>query len=302
MPARQMPRYETGLRQIADDAYAYLQWNGGWGISNAGFIETSDGLLVVDALLSPSMASGFVDAIREVSTAPFRNLVLTHAHLDHVGGNRAFEGAEIVAHANCHADLEAAALRGPERRPWMPDEWWDELREVRPLLPSRTFEDALELDLGGSTPGSTPGNTPGNTAQLGHWGPAHTTGDAFVYLPQSRVLFAGDLAFFYATPLCRGDMANWVRILDRIETDLEVDLIIPGHGPPGGRSEIDDQREYLAFLLARTRSCFDDGLSEEQAIETIDLGQWGRWPESERKAMNIAQLYRTFEQQRAVED
>ena len=106
----------------------------------------------------------------------------------------------------------------------MPDEWWEELRGLQPLLPARTFERDLELDLGGGS------------ARLLHWGPAHTTGDAFLYLPESRVLFAGDVAFFYATPLCRGDMANWIRIVDRIEAELEVDVIVPGHGTPGGRT------------------------------------------------------------------
>jgi len=90
-------------------------------------------------------------------------------------------------------------------------------------------------------------------------------------------------------------MANWVHIIDRIEHDLDVEQIIPGHGPPGGSLELSDQREYLDFLFSRTRACFEDGLSEEEAVATIDLGQWGTWPESERKAMNIAQLYQTFE-------
>ncbi len=95
-------------------------------------------------------------------------------------------------------------------------------------------------------------------------------------------------------------MANWVRIIDRIEDDLDVERIIPGHGPPGGSLELSDQREYLDFLLSSTRACFDDGLSEEDAVTAIDLGQWGTWPEAERKAMNVAQLYRSFEAERAT--
>ena len=284
-----MPRYETGLQEVGDGIYAYLQWDGGWGISNAGFVEGADGLLVVDALLTPSMARAFDAAIRSVSRAPVRDLVLTHAHIDHVGGNRELETSEIVAHANCRAEMEAAPPPAQrERRPWMPDEWWADLAGVEPALPTRTFDDDLTLDYGGTT------------VRLMHWGAAHTTGDALVYIPEAKLLFAGDLAFFYATPLCRGDMANWVRIIDRIEDDLDVERIIPGHGPPGGSLELSDQREYLDFLLTRTRACFDDGLPEEDAVAAIELGQWGTWPEAERKAMNVAQLYRSFEAERAT--
>lgn len=284
MPARKMPQYETGLQQVGNRIYAYLQWDGGWGISNAGFLEDDEGLLVIDSLLTPSMAYAFNAAIRRVSSAPIRDLVHTHSHIDHVGGNRQFDASEIVAHVNCHAEMDAVASSAKrERRQWMPDAWWDELVEIEPALPTRTFKDNLTLNYGGTA------------VELMHWGPAHTTGDVLVYLPESKLLFAGDLAFFYATPLCRANMANWVHIIDRIEHDLDVEQIIPGHGPPGGSLELSDQREYLDFLFSRTRACFEDGLSEEEAVATIDLGQWGTWPESERKAMNIAQLYQTFE-------
>ena len=294
MPAREMPKFETGLQELGDDLYAYLQWDGGWGISNAGFLAADDGLLVIDALMTPSMTRSLIGAMRRVSDAPFRQLVNTHSHADHTNGNQFIEGAEIVAHANCRAEMEAILQRAAQRPPgergprpgWIQGSWWEELAEVTPTLPTRTFEDDLTLRYGGTE------------VRLMHRGPAHTTGDAMLYFPASKLLFAGDLAFFYATPLCRGNMANWVRIIDRIERDLDVERIIPGHGPPGGKSELDDQREYMDFMLARTRACFDDGLSEEQAAAAIELGQWGRWPESERKEMNISQLYANFEEQR----
>ena len=283
---RTMPPYDTGLHELGAGIFAYLQWDGGWGISNAGCVVSDDGVVVIDSLLTPSMARSFIAAVRERTRAPFRELVLTHAHIDHVGGSALFEGAEILAHERCAAELEAAAGSVRERRPWMPDAWWEELRDLDPLQPTRTFEHDLTLHVGGTE------------LRLLHWGPAHTTGDTMVYVPDAKLLFAGDLAFFYATPLCRADMANWVRIIDRIERDLDIEQIVPGHGPPGGLSELDAQREYLALLLGRARDCFDEGLSEEQAAAAIDLGRWARWPEAERKELNIAQLYRLFEEQR----
>jgi glyoxylase-like metal-dependent hydrolase (beta-lactamase superfamily II) len=132
---------------------------------------------------------------------------------------------------------------------------------------------------------------------LYHHGPAHTLGDSMVYFPESKVLFSGDLAFFYATPLCRGHMANWVRICDIIR-EMDIDLVVPGHGPMGGKQELQDMQEYLEFMVVQTRDAFENGLSEEDAAKAIDIGQWAQWPESERKEMNITNLYATFAAER----
>jgi cyclase len=239
MPARKMPRYETGMVELGDGLYAYLQWDGGWGISNAGFLDGGDGLLVIDALMAPSMARSFAGAMRHVSDAPFRHLVNTHSHGDHTNGNQYIEGAEIVAHANCRAELvpraEQEAQRAPGergRRPdwvWIDDAQWEEMAELHTVLPTLTYDDELSLYYGETE------------AQLSHHGPAHTTGDSLVFFPEGKVLFAGDLAFFYATPLCAGNMENWVRIIDLME-EMDVEHVIPGHGPIGGKAELDDQR------------------------------------------------------------
>ena len=156
---------------------------------------------------------------------------------------------------------------------------------VQPALPTTTFEDRMTLRYGDTE------------IQLLHHGPAHTLGDALVYFPASKVLFAGDLAFFYAMPLCRGDMANWVRVCDIIR-DMSVETIIPGHGPVGGKQELEDMREYLDFMVTKTRECFEGGLTQEEAAKAINIGDWAKWPEAERKEMNIATLYNTFEGER----
>jgi cyclase len=290
MPYRPMPRFDTGMVELGDDLYAYLQWDGGWGVSNAGMLAHDDGLLVVDALMAPSMTRRFVAAMREVSRAPFARLVNTHMHPDHTNGNQFIEGAEIVASDACREEMVAAARaaaaaaakrapgdRGPKPG-WIREEWWPELAEVRSTLPTTTFSDHLTLRHGG------------REVQLHHYGPAHTLGDAMVYVPDAKVLFAGDLAFFYAMPLCRGDMENWVRVCDIIR-GMDVETIVPGHGPLGTKRELQDMQEYLEFMVRETRRAFDEGLTPEQAAQRIDIGDWAKWPEAERKEMNIATLY-----------
>jgi cyclase len=290
MPYRPMPKFDTGMVELGDGLYAYLQWDGGWGVSNAGVVVGDDGLTVIDALMAPSMTRRFIGAMREVSRAPFRTLINTHAHADHTNGNQFIEGAEIVASEACRGEMTAAARaaqgaaakrapgdRGPKPG-WIRDEWWPELAEVRSTPPTTTFSDHLTLRPGG------------RTIELHHYGPAHTLGDALVYFPASKVLFAGDLAFFYAMPLCRGDMENWVRVCDIIR-DMDIETIVPGHGPLGTKRELEDMQEYLAFMVRETRAAFDEGLTREQAAQRIDIGDWAKWPEAERKEMNIATLY-----------
>ena len=89
MPYRSMPKFDTGLVELGDGIYAYLQWDGGWRVSNAGFVDSDgDGLLVIDALMAPSMTQEFVRAMRTVSSRPFSKLINTHSHADHTNGNQ----------------------------------------------------------------------------------------------------------------------------------------------------------------------------------------------------------------------
>lgn len=299
MPYRPMPSYETGLREVGDGLYAYLQWDGGWGISNAGFLDGGDGLLVIDALMAPSMTRAFVRTMRDVSRAPFRHLINTHMHPDHTNGNQFIEGAEIVAHERCRDEMlearraaeDAASKRTPgDRGPrpgWIQEQWWDELSGVTPTLPHTTFADRLTLRYGD------------REAHLTHHGPAHTLGDSLVAFPGAKVLFSGDLCFFYATPLCRGDLENWISVCDRI-IEAEIETIIPGHGPIGGKPEVADLREYLDLITRRTREMYDAGVPRDQAQQRIDVDAFAKWPESERNAMNVATLYATWSRREAT--
>jgi glyoxylase-like metal-dependent hydrolase (beta-lactamase superfamily II) len=297
MTYRPMPQYETGPVELGDNLYAYMQWDGGWGISNAGFLVGDDGLLVIDALMAPSMTRKFVETMRGISLAPFRHLVNTHMHADHTNGNQFIEGAEIVAHERCRDEMVAAARlaaeqaskraagdRGPKPF-WIQEAWWGELAEVESTLPVTTFSDRLTLRYGDTE------------AHVSHHGPAHTLGDSMVYFPDSKILFSGDLAFFYAMPLCRGHMPNWVEVCDIIRA-LDIETIVPGHGPIGTKRELQDMQEFLEFMVERTRDCFENGLNRDEAAAAIDIGDWARWPEAERKEMNIAGLYATFAAER----
>ena len=292
MVLRKAPEWATGLQEVGPNIYAYLQHDGSWGISNAGFLAGDDGLLVIDATMVASMAEAFIKEIRRVSGMPFRHLINTHSHPDHVGGNRLFTGAEIISHRICREEMARAARPasgGPPpamaaitRTPAM-ERMFDLVandpgREIP--LPALTYEDRLTLHYGDTE------------VQLLYYGPAHTFGDTLVYFPQSKVLFAGDVAFFYSMPLAAsGKIGSWLRVIDRVK-ELDVDLVVPGHGPAGGKDVLDEEREYFEFVMEQARSCFERGVPAEKAAQEIDPGRYGDWLDSERMVANVLVAYR----------
>ena len=70
-------------------------------MSDAGLIIGDDGLMVIDTLAAPMHAKRFIDAIRRVTDKPFRHVIITHHHGDHINGAQYFDGAEIISHSYC---------------------------------------------------------------------------------------------------------------------------------------------------------------------------------------------------------
>jgi cyclase len=281
--ARPMPRFETGLVELGSGTYAYVQYDGSWGISNAGCVVTREGVVVIDALLVPSMTRDFMRAMASVTSKTPIYLVNTHAHRDHTSGNYLFDGVPIIAHAGCRAELMEAWSTPFDVRAarWARSEALvREAMEVRPRFPMITFDTRLDL------------HADDVEIQLLHWGPAHSKGDCVVYLPRARAAFIGDLGFFHDTPLAHASILNSIRTMDRL-ADLDVEVIVPGHGPVGGREEVREVRDYLAFVAEHGENAFWAGLSPAEAAASINPGEytvWGQW--EERLLMNLEALYR----------
>ena len=95
-PADETP-YTTGLHEVADGVFAWLQPDGGWGWSNAGLLATDGGSLLVDTLFDLELTRTMLDAMAPITdTRPIGTLVNTHANGDHCYGNSLVTDAEIV--------------------------------------------------------------------------------------------------------------------------------------------------------------------------------------------------------------
>lgn len=228
-------------------------------ISNAGFVITDDGVVVIDGLGSPALADELLAAIARITPRPVRHVIVTHYHADHVYGLQSFKdrGANIIAHRDGREYLvsETAQLRLQASRSELAP-WIDE--RTRLVAADRWIDGALTLEVGGTRFVLQPA------------GPAHTPEDLVVHLPQRGVLFAGDLVFRGRIPFVgQADSARWIESLDRLLA-FDTRLIVPGHGPAStsARADLQLTRDYLVHLrqtmgeAARNLEPFDDAYAK----------------------------------------
>jgi glyoxylase-like metal-dependent hydrolase (beta-lactamase superfamily II) len=113
-------------------------------------------------------------------------------------------------------------------------------------------------------------------------------------LPAERVVFAGDIVFDQVTPLAiEGHVGNWVDVCSAVDA-LEVDTVVPGHGPVGDKTGVRDLRGYLRSVHEQARVAFDAGKTAEEAAAATDLGAYASWAEPERIGFNTGRCYQEF--------
>ncbi len=237
---------QDGLTRIADNVYSYVGARNATPATsfgaNAGIVIGNDGIAVIDTLVSSKEARRFIKDIRAVSDKPIRYVIDTHEHLDHAFGNAEFAalGATIVSHANCRKNMiESAEGVLKNAKGYGLSE--DDVKGTTIAYPTLTFRGAMQIDLGG------------RTIELIDPGPSHTNGSILVYVPGSKTLFAGDALFTgYHPYMGDGSIPEWSGVLDRILA-MDVDAIVPGHGPLSGKKDVTDMKEYLAAFDAKAK-------------------------------------------------
>ncbi len=282
-----MPSWGTELKQLAPNVFAYQQEGGtghlNAGISNAGLFVDDDSMLVFDALGFPIQSKAFIASAKKASGGkPITHLINSHHHGDHVAGNQFFRPeAQIASHPYCQKEVIKAIPATSAI--WAKAEGLAEGNEPRKLVPpSVTFEDNLVYTIGG------------NRVEFRFIGPAHTWGDLVAYLPQQKILFAADLAFFNLVPYCHNAyISKWMEQIDKV-MKWDVDVIVPGHGPVGGKKELAEAGEYFRFLKPEVKKRYDAKMSPAAAAADIKMGKYDNWMGPERIVMNTVRLYDEF--------
>jgi thiosulfate/3-mercaptopyruvate sulfurtransferase len=281
------------VRELAPGAYA-VPGDSGRGVegrANAGFIVTPEGILAIDALGSPRQGRRLLASIRTVTDLPLRWLVLTHHHPDHVFGAAALReaGARVIAHPDA-ATQAASAGDSALVADWTLVVGPEEMRGF-------AFADRPDV----AVTRDTTLTLGGTSIVIEHPGPAHTAGDLFVWLPQARVLYAGDLLVEDGVTMVNdGDSAVLLAALDRIER-LGAVRVVPGHGriPDAPAGLMARTRDYLQGLRSELRAAFDAGRSLNTVVAALPPADEARPVSLEsRRRRNAVRVYLEMERER----
>jgi cyclase len=291
--------YQRGLVQVGERTYAFLQPDGGWGWSNAGLVVGNDEAVLIDTFMDLRNTRELLDSIEYATDRPVRNLVNTHHNADHTWGNQLVEGARVIGHHRCRAELITgtqptmlAALSNADgvdgalgymKEAFAPFDFTG----IDLTPPTVTFEDRLWLHPGGIG------------VRLEYFGPCHTLGDIVAWVPDERVLFAGDIAFIDSTPLVwEGSIFNWIETVEALVA-LRPEVIVPGHGPVTDVNGLRSMEAYLRHLVSEGAKLKEKGLTPLEASYEIDLGPYADWKEPERIVLNLMRLWLELDGERA---
>ena len=244
------------LNKVTDRVYA--NWDGETG-GNVGIIELSETAIAVDAQY-PGSARKFRDAIPKVSSKPLSHLLLTHIHGDHVFGNMMFKDLEIVSHRRLWEKMEESLKNewAPENLQKMldtykrdaPERWWL-FEDLEIVVPTTTFTEKCEVE----------------DVQFINYG-GHSDCSSVVYLPDEKVMFAGDLLFVGRFPWAgdpTADPDSWIAAFEAM-MKMDIDKIIPGHGPLCDIDEVEKQLGWMKEIRWIMQGLIGDWATEEEAV------------------------------------
>jgi len=232
----------------------------GQGHCNNTIIEMKDYLIVVDANF-PSGARLVLEDAKKVSPKPVKYVFDTHHHGDHLYGNAVWTQAGAVTIA-----FQGVA---DELKRYEPARWQSTMKQRKdvadmkldqPEPPKETFTDNPHVINDGT-----------RRVEFRFFGWAHTRGDGFVYLPKEKVLCSGDAAvngpYNYTAD---GNVGNWPKVMDGA-LKLDVEHVLPGHGPSGGKEILTGQRAFMIELHKAVEAAIKDGKKLDDLAKGVQL-------------------------------
>ena len=297
--------FNKGLSDLGNNIYCYLQPDGGWGWSNAGLIADGDESLIVDTLFDEDLTLEMLDSMKSAEPKGMKNiraLINSHSNGDHCNGNNCVDTDEVIS---SEATLEEMSHESPE----MMAALLKQAPEMGTLgkyflecFGSFNFEGVTKRLPNTTFTGETQRQVGDKIVELIEVGPAHTNGDVLVHVPSDKVVFTGDILFIEGHPiLWAGPVKNWINACDRI-ISMEVDFVVPGHGPVTDNRGVKAVRDYLAYIDTESRERFESGMSALEAAKEIDLDLFSTWGDGERIAVNVNSLYREYKGEEKKED
>jgi glyoxylase-like metal-dependent hydrolase (beta-lactamase superfamily II) len=314
MTANKLPTSEHfELEELAAGVYAAVAIEGGAAYSNAGIIDLGEQTLVFDAFDSPVAADDLRIAAEQLTGRPASYVINSHVHADHWLGNQVFDPQTPI--------IATHTTRGE-----MPDSitWMQELQEDLSGLQRDIEEESANLEA--ETDPSKRAALENGIARMKSWlitlptqefrfpdqsferklvffgsqrraelievAPGHTNSDAYLVLPEDRIMFMGDLGFLQCQPFmvfCQPQA--WIAWLEEAE-QADVEVFVPGHGPLGTRADLSLQRQYITLLVEQVAQAIRDGIQVEQVVDSPPGPPFDAWLHGSRRwEANVLSAY-----------
>jgi glyoxylase-like metal-dependent hydrolase (beta-lactamase superfamily II) len=266
------------VQQITSDLYFFRDYDG----SNAAFLVTDEGVLVVDTRQHPRAGHELLDGIRKITSRPIRWVINSHFHGDHTFGNATFqrEGATFVAHVETARLMQLVHPKEMARRGnYFRSHDYDP-NEVKLVLPNVTFDKSMTIRLGG------------REVRLLYLGPGQQDGDTFVLFPHARVVFTPGSFAKHSMPnmAFTTSVENWIKLLDQVAA-IDVDVILPGHGDIASRADVNELSAMLSDEYETVKAAIAKGMPLAEAQSTLTFPQYKDWRNYGRLKNEIAALY-----------
>ena len=242
------PQGPGTLRQIIPGYYVYLA-----DPRISGVIETSEGVVVFDALTTDAIARHERQLISQVIGKPVRYLISSSNHGQYSGGNAVYRDVVRIGSEDYRTDL-----LGGNAVP---------TAEQQARAPDLTFRDRLSFTLGGKE------------FRIIHVGPAHTRGDSILFVPQDRIVYTSEVFFYERFPFIDSGSLNWINAIDTI-LSLDADIIVPGNGqwlvngPEETRRSLVRSKEILIAARNAVQAEIAKGATEDEVAARVLLEQY----------------------------
>jgi len=219
---------------------------------NIAVLTGADGKLLVDAEIvtaRPNVAK----AIASINSDPITQLINTHWHFDHAGGNEWVHqaGAKILAHENTRKHLRVDTRV----------EGWKHTFPAAPpgALPSEVFDEVHTVHANDTT------------LALKHYLPAHTDSDISVHFVEADVFHCGDTFWNRNYPFIDystgGSIDGTIRAAEaNIATVTDSMIVIPGHGAVGAKADLILFRDVMAGQREKVAALKKQGMTLAEVI------------------------------------
>jgi glyoxylase-like metal-dependent hydrolase (beta-lactamase superfamily II) len=260
--------------QVSDHVFVILD-DGVRFVPNVGIVIGEHATLIVDTGVGTRTGEIILEEARKLSSNEQFFIASTHYHSEHELGAGAFpDSAQVIRSRTQQQDIEESGAAHRARFSGMSPALAELIEGSEFRAPDILFDDEYELDLGGVT------------VRMRMVGPAHTLGDTVFFVEGDGVLFSGDVVMnrFPGFRSVSFGLEAWRDSLAKLD-DLDVQVIVPSHGPLGDAALMNVYDEYLATVLSRTAELKAQGLSAEEAA-TVLMGELGpeypEWREEDR--------------------